>query len=80
MLSMSMISAPEASVLLEMVRSGNEYVIAAFELYQAGEETKHALYLCIQYVERESERKREKESEREIWRETERVEGYLKEE
>ena len=43
MLSMSMISAPEASVLLEMVRSGNEYVIAAFELYQAGEETKHEI-------------------------------------
>ena len=30
--------------------------------------------------EREIVRKREKESEREIWRETERVEGYLKKE
>ena len=72
MLSMSMISAPEASVLLEMVRSGNEYVIAAFELYQAGEETKHALYLCSQYVERERERERERRKVKERYGERQR--------
>ena len=36
MLSMEMINAPEASVLMEMARTSNEYVIAAFELYQSG--------------------------------------------
>ena len=36
MLDMDMITSPEASVLLEMARAGNEYVTAAFELYQAG--------------------------------------------
>jgi hypothetical protein len=39
MLSMDMITPQEASVLLEMARSGNEYVTAAFELYQAGTNT-----------------------------------------
>ena len=41
MLSMDMINPQEASVLLEMARSGNEYVTAAFELYQAGTHTLH---------------------------------------
>lgn len=36
MLSMDMITKPEASVLTDMARAGNEYVTAALELYQSG--------------------------------------------
>ena len=50
MSSMEMITFAEATVLLEMARSGNEYVTAAFELYQAGEKHQrdsHILFTCI---------------------------------
>ena len=33
---MDMITKPEASVLTDMARAGNEYVTAALELYQSG--------------------------------------------
>ena len=36
MLSMDMITMPEASVLTDMAHAGNEYVTAALELYQSG--------------------------------------------
>lgn len=29
------LSNPEASLLLELIRAGNEYVMAAFELYES---------------------------------------------
>jgi hypothetical protein len=47
MLSMDLVSTLEASVLIDMVKAGNEYVTAAFELYQAGINIYIYMNICI---------------------------------
>ena len=47
MLSMDMITKPEASVLTDMARAGNEYVTAALELYQSGIVVCYYLFMRI---------------------------------